>query len=312
MQVFSEAFLSDVVSVVFESLVVHDGAVILGANERAAQMFGYGTATAMAGLPYSNLVASTSRNLTDMRISTRAEGQYSVLCRRADGDELPAEVNVKETVWNGARARIVAFRYRGDSDASGEVATQRSLALEQTVKSLAATIEERDSFTAGHQGRVSELATQIATALGMSDREITTIRIAGNLHDIGKISVPSAILMKPEALTTEEYGLVKLHPETGFRIIHSVDFDGPVHDAILQHHERLDGSGYPRGIDDPIPEARILAVADVFDAITSSRPYRAGSSTAGAMDLMYGHESARLDGAALDTLSSLVLDQTGV
>lgn len=310
--VFADRLLSDIVAVVFEGLVVHDGAVILDANERVAQMFGYESAAAMAGLPYSVLIAPRSRNLAEMRVSTRTEGRYSMLCRRADGEEFPADVNIKETVLNGTRTRIVAFRYTGDYDVATEVVAQRTLALEQTVKSLATTIEQRDSFTAGHQGRVAVLGTQIAKTLGMSEREITTIRIAGNIHDIGKIAVPAEILMKPEALTAEECNLIKLHPTTGFRIVHGIDFDGPVHEAILQHHERLDGSGYPSGTDDPIADARILAVVDVYDAMTSSRPYRSGKRPAVAIELMYDQESARLDGAALDTLSDLVLGRTSV
>jgi len=273
-------------------------------------MFGYENAAAMAGLPYSALVASSSANLTRIRVESHTEGQYSMLCRRADGDEFPVDVNVKEAKRDGGRIRIVAFRYSADHHTATEVVTQRSLALERTVKSLAATIEQRDSFTAGHQNRVAELGTGIAQALGMSDREVTTIRIAGNIHDIGKIAVPAEILMKPEALTAEEYGLIKLHPATGFRIVHGIDFDGPVHEAILQHHERLDGSGYPSGTKDPIPEARILAVADVYDAMTSSRPYRAGKSSAKALDLMQNQEVGRLDCDAVKALSAIVLEAT--
>lgn len=305
-KVFADPLLADIVSVVFDGVVVHDGTCVLQANERAAQMFGYESASAMAGLPYPALVAPSSANLTRMRVESHTEGQYSMLCRRADGDEFPVDVNVKEATRDGARVRVVAFRYSVDHHTATEVVTQRSLALERTVNSLVSTIEQRDSFTAGHQNRVADLGTQIARALGMSDREVTTIRAAGNIHDIGKIAVPAEILMKPEALTPEEYSLIKLHPEIGFRIVHGIDFDGPVHEAILQHHERLDGSGYPSGTKDPIPEARILAVADVYDALTSPRPYRAGKRPAKALDLMQSQEVGRLDCEVVKALSSIV------
>jgi len=307
-RLFSGPFLSDVVSAAFDGLIVHDGSVILDANERAAKMFGYDTPDAMVGLPYYVLVSPSLRAVTAERVNTQSEGQYSLLGRRVDGDEFFVHVNAKETVHKGNRARVVAFRYGGDRSIQGDDITQRSLALERTVKALAATIEQRDTFTAGHQSRVAELGERIAGALQMSDREITTIRIAGNIHDIGKIAVPAEILMKPEALNDEEYKLVKRHPEAGFRIIHSVDFDGPVHETILQHHERLDGSGYPAGTLQPIPEAQILAVADVYDALTSSRPYRAGKSPADAIAIMKEEEQGRLEGDAVKALSSLVLN----
>jgi HD-GYP domain-containing protein (c-di-GMP phosphodiesterase class II) len=113
--------------------------------------------------------------------------------------------------------------------------------------------------------------------------------------------------MKPGRLTKEELNLVKIHPSMGFSIVTSVDFDGPVQEVILQHHERLDGSGYPDGIKDPIPEARVIAVADVYDALTSNRPYRAGMNPARALSLMHEEETGRLDADALEKLPSVVL-----
>lgn len=130
------------------------------------------------------------------------------------------------------------------------------------------------------------------------------------IHDIGKIAVPAEILMKPEALTFEEYSLVKLHSTTGFRTVHGIDFDGPVYEVILQHHERLDGSGYPAGMREPIPEAGVLAVADVYDALTSSRPYRAGKSAQDAIEIMQQEENHRLDSSALEALVPVVLKRT--
>lgn len=308
MQNFPETFVSDIVAVVFDGLVVHDGSVITAANDRAARMFGYEGPDELVGLPYHALLAPSGRRSTETRVRDGIEGCYNALCRRRDGLDFSVDVNTREVSINGARARIVAFRGK-DGDPINELLIHRSLALDQTVKALATTIEQRDAFTAGHQTRVSALGTQIAGRLGMTVREIETIRIAGNIHDIGKISVPAEILMKPGALTREEYNLIKIHPGAGCAIVSSVDFDGPVRETILQHHERIDGSGYPNGTGDLIPEARVIAVADVYDALTSSRPYRAGMTPEKALSLMHEQECGRLDPDALNELSKTALHE---
>lgn len=305
---FSEAIVSEVVAVAFDGIIAHDGKLITDANERAARIFGYDSPESMVGLPYRALLAPSGRRSTEMRVASRTEGRYSALCRRRDGSDFIVDVNAREFTYDGTRTRLVAFRYSMNDDSlDGESLIQRSLALDQTVTALATTIEQRDVFTAGHQSRVSALGIKIATGLGMTDREITTIRIAGNIHDIGKISIPAEILMKPGRLTRQEYDLIKIHPTMGWSIVKSVDFDGPVQQIIVQHHERLDGSGYPDGIRDPIPQARVIAVADVYDALTSSRPYRAGMDPASAISLMEEEEGSRLDPDALAKLAALVL-----
>lgn len=307
MRLFSEPFVSDLVSAVFDGLIVHDGRTVTEANDRAGRIFGYDSGESMIGLPYQALLAPGGRRATERRVNAQTEGRYSTLCRRHDGTEFAADVNVKEIGRKGARIRLVALRYSADDGHSVDDAfIQRSLAFDQTVVALATTIEQRDSFTAGHQTRVSLLGTQIAESLGMSEREIATIRTAGNIHDIGKVAVPAEILMKPGSLSKQEYELIKNHPESGYAIVKSIDFDGPVRDIIRQHHERIDGSGYPLGINDPVPSARIIAVADVYDAMTSSRPYRAGMSPDDTIHHMKEKESG-LDPLALDKLTSLVL-----
>lgn len=307
MRLFSEVFVSDLVSAVTDGVIVHDGEVITDANDRAAAILGYESAEEMVGLPYRALLAPSGYHAAEPRVASGTEGRYHVLCRRKDGVEISVEVSTRETTVNGRRARIKAFHYADeDQTPFGESLIHRSLALDQTVKALAMTIEQRDAFTAGHQNRVSALATRVAAALGMSSREIATIRIAGNIHDIGKISVPAEILMKPSALTEQELNLIKIHPAAGAAIVGGVEFEGPVHQTILQHHERLDGSGYPGAIADPIPEARIIAVADVYDALTSSRPYRAGMTPGDALDLMNEQEGGRVDANALEMLSRVV------
>jgi len=150
-------------------------------------------------------------------------------------------------------------------------------ALGGTIEAMALTVETRDPYTAGHQRRVSNLARGIATEMGVSKAQIQGVRMAGVIHDIGKISVPGEILSKPGNISQNEFGIIKEHPQVGYNILKTVDFPWPIAQIVLQHHERMDGSGYPNGIsgENILLEARILAVADVVEAMASHRPYRA-------------------------------------
>ncbi|ACU90722.1 HD domain-containing phosphohydrolase [Desulfomicrobium baculatum] len=151
-------------------------------------------------------------------------------------------------------------------------------ALESTVNALGVIVAQKDPYTAGHNDRVARIAMALGHAMALPQNRIETLRVAGNLHDIGKISVPEEILNKPGRLTPEEYEQVKIHPETGFDILKDIPFHGPVAEIVLQHHERYDGTGYPRGLkgNETLLETRILSVADIYEALTSDRPYRRG------------------------------------
>ena len=150
--------------------------------------------------------------------------------------------------------------------------------LLQTVEAVARVVEMRDPYTSGHQRRVADLASSIAAELGLDAHRIEGVRVGALLHDIGKIAVPTEILTRPGRLSDIEYGMIKGHPQAGHDILKDVSFPWPVREMILQHHERLDGSGYPHGLKGAriVLEARILAVADVVEAMTTHRPYRAG------------------------------------
>jgi len=150
----------------------------------------------------------------------------------------------------------------------------------RTVDVLGAVVELRDPYTAGHQRRVAEISCELAEALGLSEERIVGLRIAALLHDVGKIIVPAEILNKPGPLSMTEMALVKAHPQAGHDILKKINFPWPVAEIVLQHHERLDGSGYPRGLkgDAIMLESRILAVADVVEAMASHRPYRPARS----------------------------------
>ncbi|MEW6646730.1 MAG: HD domain-containing phosphohydrolase [Pseudomonadota bacterium] len=150
--------------------------------------------------------------------------------------------------------------------------------LLETVAAIAAIVELRDPYTAGHQRRVEHIASAIAHELELPDHLIEGLRVAAVVHDLGKIYIPSEILSKPGHLTGPEYRLIMNHPAAGNDILKGIDFPWPVAEAVHQHHERIDGSGYPLGLrgDDILLEARILAVADVIEAMASHRPYRPG------------------------------------
>lgn len=148
--------------------------------------------------------------------------------------------------------------------------------LEESIRAIAYTVEKRDPYTAGHERRVGELAVAIAQEMGLPEEKIHGIRLAATVHDLGKIQVPAEILAKPGRLTDIEFSLIKVHPEAGFDILKDVKFPWPIADIVRQHHERLDGSGYPQGLLDGniLLESRIMAVADVVEAMASHRPYR--------------------------------------
>jgi putative nucleotidyltransferase with HDIG domain len=148
--------------------------------------------------------------------------------------------------------------------------------LDGVVAAMSGLLVARDPYTAGHQKRVSLLVEAIGKRLGLKDDVLKGLNVAALIHDIGKISVPSEILSQPGRLSEIEFNFMKEHPQVGYDILKDIEFPWPVADSILQHHERLDGSGYPQGLrgKDIILEARILAVADVSEAMLSHRPYR--------------------------------------
>lgn len=153
---------------------------------------------------------------------------------------------------------------------------QQKIAMEGTVRAIAYTIETRDPYTAGHQRRVTKLACTIGEEMGLSKDRIEGLRMSGELHDIGKIHVPAEILSKPGQISEAEYTIIKTHSQVGHDILKTIEFPWPVAKIVLQHHERINGSGYPLGLTgkDILLEAKILAVADVIEAMATHRPYR--------------------------------------
>ena len=175
---------------------------------------------------------------------------------------------------------VVTLRTRAERDNMGyehehhTAILQKS--LEQSIRAIADTVEARDPYTAGHQRRVGELAVAIAREMGLPEDKIHGIRLAASVHDLGKIHVPAEILTKPGKLSDIEFMLIKTHPQAGYDILKDVDFPWPIADIVRQHHEKLDGSGYPQGLKDGqiLLESRIMTVADVIETMSTHRPYR--------------------------------------
>lgn len=184
--------------------------------------------------------------------------------------------------------------------------------LEATIEALACAVEARDPYTAGHQRRTASLARRIAIAMGLPDEEVRGVHTAAIIHDIGKIRVPAEILTCPRRLDPAEMALIRLHPQAGHDIVKTIDFPWPVGEMILQHHEKMDGTGYPQGLvrDQIHPGARIIGVADVVEAITNHRPYRAALGLDEAKAQLLVGRGTAFDPEVVDACLG-VLDQGG-
>jgi len=178
----------------------------------------------------------------------------------------------------------------------------------EVVYALASAVEKRDPYTAGHQARVAKIAKAIAREMGRPEDEIRGLVLASAIHDVGKINIPSEILTRPTKLTDAEFTLIRTHPLTGYEILANVEFPWPVATIVLQHHERLDGSGYPYEVTgkDIILESRIIAVADVVEAMASHRPYRPAVGIQKALDEIEANKGKLYDPDAVNACLEVV------
>jgi putative nucleotidyltransferase with HDIG domain len=226
--------------------------------------------------------------------------------------------NVNEVIINvrnslRRRELEIADRvYRGELEQKVEERTaELQEILEGTILALTMTVEYRDPYTSGHQQRVSDLASAIAKEMGFPEDKIMGIRMAGALHDIGKIAIPVEILSKPGRLSKTEFELIKIHSQVGYDILNSIKFPWPIAQIVLQHHERMDGSGYPQGLsgEDILMEARIMGVADVVEAMASHRPYRPAVGIDKALEEISKNREALYDPEVVDACLMLFKDK---
>ncbi len=230
---------------------------------------------------------------------------------RKDGKTMWALQVVTSITYQGKRAVLGNFK-----DITDIKSTERELqqsyqklqkTAEGTINIVSKIAESRDPYTAGHQLNISKLATNIARKMKLSEDKIEGIRIASLVHDIGKISIPAEILSKPVKLNKIEYSLIKDHPQTGYNILKTIDFPWPVAQIVVQHHERIDGSGYPQGLkgDDILLEAKIIGVADVVEAMSSHRPYRPALGLNNALEEIFKNKGVLYDPRTVDICISL-------
>ena len=294
----SQQRFKDLCNAIPQSMYEADARGILTfANQHAFQAFGYSQGEFDAGLSTLQTLAEKDRDRATENIGKVLAGQdlggleYTAL--RKDGSTFPALVYSKRIMRRGRpvglRGIILDITQHREAEAALNGAFEKlKTTLDGTVNALAATVELRDPYTAGHQRRVAEIARGIAVEIGCSEDEIDGIHVAALLHDIGKIAIPVEVLSKPSPLSDTEYRIIQAHVSVGYDIVAPVTFPWPVADMVLQHHERMDGAGYPAGLqgEDIHIGGRILALADTVEAMSSHRPYRAALGIEKALDFI--------------------------
>jgi len=279
-------------------------------NPKMIQILGY-SADELAEIHYLELVHPDDRVIIDRVKGKKAtDGEmasiYSIRVRSKTGKEIWAQISSVPIYWDERPAtlnfvRDITYQRIAEDELRQTIEKLRKVAG-ATVHAMSQTVEVRDPYTAGHQKRVSNIARAIATEMMLSPEMVEGIRMAGNIHDIGKISVPAEILSKPGSLTEIQFALVKAHPKTGYEILKGIEFPWDIARIVLQHHERIDGSGYPQGLigDDILLEAKILAVADVVEAMSSHRPYRPALGVGKALDELSSKKGKLYDPRVVD------------
>jgi response regulator RpfG family c-di-GMP phosphodiesterase len=244
---------------------------------------------------------------SESRIKGLEAGANTFLSKPIDEAELVSQVKV------AFRIKKAEDALRKERDSLERLVEERTAALNEslvklrktlggTVHAISMAVETRDPYTAGHQRRVADLARTIATEMGFSTDRTDFIRIAASIHDIGKIAVPAEILTKPTKLTDIEFNLIKIHSEAGYEILKDIEFSWPVADVVLQHHEWMNGSGYPNGLkkEELLPESRIITVADVVESMASYRPYRVALGINAALDEIAKNKGILYDPEVVD------------
>lgn len=249
-------------------------------------------------------------------LSEQESWQTELMAIRKDGSTFDVQVSATMVSEVGKpicmRASFIDITNRKQAEKEFKQSFKKlRKALEATVAVLTSTIEKRYPNVASHQLRVARLASAIAREMGLPDKQVEEIRVAGTLHDIGKINIPTEMLDEPTWLTDIEIAVIKTHPQVGYDMVRMLPFDGPIAEIILQHHELLDGSGYPSGLSGEgiLPGARILAVADVVETMACHRSYRSAAGIEQALNEISQNKGVLYDIAVVDACLRLFTEK---
>jgi putative two-component system response regulator len=255
--------------------------------------------------PQAVVLILTGYASVESAIEALREGAHDYLVKPCSADELRLKIE-----RGLERVRLAEERQQAEEELRRSCVKLKR-ALEGTIYTLVSAIEMRDPYTAGHQRRVTQLACTIANEMGLPEERIEGLRMAGLIHDLGKINIPAEILSKPGELNNFQCGLIRMHPRTGHDILTGIEFPWPVAEIVLQHHERIDGSGYPQGLsgDEIMVEARILAVADVVEAMASRRPYRPSRGLDKALEEISQNRGVLYDPETVDVCLKLFAEE---
>lgn len=298
-----------------EAIIITQDMKLVFANRAAAEQIGYSKETLTSGVFTSFIHPDDRRMVADYSIK-RLNGEnvppvYSFRIISQDGNVKWVELNATVIEWNKKPATLNFLNEITERKLLEEERivnyNRIKKTLQAAVQSIALLVETKDPYTTGHQERVSQLAQAIAKEMDLTEDQQDFVSTASIIHDLGKVSVPSELLSKPTKLSDLEFNIIKVHSQAGYNILKDIDFPWPVADVVLQHHERMDGSGYPQHLqgEDILLEARILAVADVVEAISSHRPYRPALGIKSALDEISKNQGILYDANVVDACLKL-------
>ena len=263
-----------------DGIVLHDhSGRILYANASSVHLLGYPQAD-LRTMDFFSLALGNNGDQVATRIRELKENEtvtFNALYRHANHSVIPAEVRVRAVSSEGRLLLLSAVRDMTDRAAATRLEAQLNdfqRTMKHMVHAITRIVAARDQYTANHQEHVAKLAAAIAEEMALSEDQVMGVRMAGLIHDLGKVRVPMDILNSPRTLTPSEFSIIKEHVQTAYDVLKDVPFPWPIAEMVYEHHEKLNGSGYPCGRRDIRIEARILGVADVVDAMISHRPYR--------------------------------------
>jgi PAS domain S-box-containing protein/putative nucleotidyltransferase with HDIG domain len=284
-------------------------------NSRLPEIVGY-SREEILHVPLSSIISTVELDKLVDRHERRLAGEnipaLSETClKHKDGRVVYVELNAGIIPYEGRPADLIIARdmtkrKRAEHELKRTLEKLRK-AMGATIQAITLTVETRDPYTAGHQRRVADLARSIASHMGLDKEKIEALRVAASIHDLGKISIPSEILSKPGRLNEREFDLIKTHPRVGYDILKKIEFPWPIAKIVLEHHERMNGTGYPQGLKDGhiMREARILGVADVVEAMVSHRPYRTAHKVEVALEEISNNRGVLYDPVVVDTCLEL-------